>query len=509
MNRLFMLCLLMLASIASAMPSNYTSILAYDEESGVLINNTNVTIGSQTFNRAQMNYILESNSTEVNGVTGGSGDAELELKENISVGSYADYHKLDSKYTGGDCNLVGASGIAVTFFYSDGTSSSIGQAVTSSYVTYTFQNPYLSKIVANVGIYMQENCASNYYSIKNNVVHAYNLLSMANITATGDTQIIVSSASYYQSSFFRDMQASSTHNISAYLLSTASGDPVIFQAKNQFGSSVPNVNITVEKIINGSYTAVKELRTDSAGSAGTWLKYGSSYRITLTAVGLPAAYYEITPSSSIPYIFTLSSGAVLDMTHLFDNLRYTISPGYAELDAAEAQLVSFDIDSTDNALTGYAMSLYFGNGTLIGDASASAPGGSLLTVTVNLTGHPFAEKLFAEFRFNKTGYPEYLINRSYYVNNMTTGNYSLAGAFSRVSSVDGLSNNAKSFISIIFLFCIVFGLGSIGVTGKSPEGVLFVATIGAGLLTYAGWMDFRIFLALAGLSAIIFIKEES
>jgi len=495
MNVNKLLFLLLLTGIAAALPANYTSVLVYDEQTGLLINDTNITIAnttaSHTFNRTQMNYLLASNSTEVNGITGGSGDAELEMKKNTTVAGYVDYYQVDSKYTLGDCNVVGASGIAVTFYYADGTSAGTGQAVTGSYVTYTFQNQNLNKFVNNIAVFMQENCASNYYSIKNDAAYAYNTLSMLNITARGASTITAASAGYQNSKYYVTLTENTTLNQTAYLLATASALNKQFTIQDTLGTVLPNVKLTLSRFINNTWQIVREETSDSSGIIVIQVESGVLYAASFTAAGY-ATLTQTYLGNTAQVLVTLSTETGLNLDHQTEGIYWSMQPSVNSLHATENQTISFTAVSNNASLTDYSLLLYWLNGTVIFNQTVISSSGGILSHTMNLTGITSGRSIKAAGSFTKAGYPVFWVNRTFYIYNATTSNRTLFGLMPTFPANNGLGEMATTLIALTVVLLVTGGLAaSVGGVGAGLVGLVVL-----GMFAFVGWFSAGIYLAV-------------
>jgi len=492
--RALLLFLALISGIALALPANYTSIMVYDETSVILINNTNITFSnstySQTFNRTQMNYLLAENSTEVNGVDDASGLTTTTVKTFLNIDAKVDYYQNEIKR-----GAVGACGVGITiiFEYTDGSDSSVANAPAStSFVLTKWQNPNLGKVVSNITVTLAEGCNSGYSnSLKNDVIYSYNTLSMTNITARGDSTLIVKASGYENSNYYLTLTENTTLNQTAYLLATASAVSKQFTIQDTLGTVIPSVKLTIKRFINDTWQVVKEAKTDSSGIAVIPVEEEILYSVTFTAPGYVSLTQTYTGNTA-QVLVTIATETGLVLDHWTEGIYWTMLPSVNALKTEENQTISFTAVSDNSSLEDYSLLVYWTNGTLIYNQTTTSGDGGTLSTTMNLTSASPGRSIRASGGFTKAGYPTFYINRTFYIHNATVSNRTLFGLMPNFPEENDLGEIATTIIAVTTVLVVTGGIAAtVGGVGAGIVGLLVL-----GMFTFMGWFSSGLFLAI-------------
>lgn len=490
--------LAMLPAIALAQFSNYTSVLAYEEISLDFLNNTNITISnastSESWNRIEFSPVIAENSTE----TSASSVAWTTVKT-IQVYSYIFNHSNEIRTNSGSY----AAHAQVVFNYNDSTAGTSSTSTSStSYVSKTYFNPNMDKKVDTIDVQLKGGNTFTQLE-RNDVVRAYMTTPMTDITARGDSNIQVSTAGYKTRTYIETLEDTSQINITAYLLANADATLINFQTIDQLGTVISGATMTIEKLINNTWTGISKGETDGSGSYGIYLKIGESYRVVTEKEAFTTNTVTLMITST-NYIIRLSQETTADFDHMFENLFYEMLPPINELKAQENQTVSWTVNSSDSQIIDYALKVVHPNGTVLYSSSDTESAGGNLTANLNLTGYAHRVRLRAYGNFTKAGYPTFWVNRSLYLNNYTMGNRTLYGILPDFDGEGGLGTLAKTIVSLTIITVVAGGAaGSVGGLGAGA-----IALTLLGFFTFAGWFSGTLFIGIMLLVIGIYVLKR-
>lgn len=496
--------LAMLPAIALAEFSNYTSVLTYDEISLDFLNNTNITISnasaSESWNRTEFSEIpIEENSTEVSIHSA----AYTTVKTfNVFQNIYSVKGDIRESNVGGCPSETGYSRVKYTYNDSTTQYSEIIGTTSTSDVAVEWNNPDYSKSVDTIEIQLDPYSNCPFYTNDNEVL-PFMKLPMADISARGNSNIQVSTAGYKTRIYIETLEDTSQINITAYLLANADATLINFQTIDQLGTVISGATMTIEKLINNTWTGISKGETDGSGSYGIYLKIGESYRVVTEKEAFTTNTVTLMITST-NYIIRLSQETTADFDHMFENLFYEMLPPINELRAQENQTVSWTVNSSDSQIIDYALKVVHPNGTVLYSSSDTESAGGNLTANLNLTGYAHRVRLRAYGNFTKAGYPTFWVNRSLYLNNYTMGNRTLYGILPDFDGEDGLGTLAKTIVSLTII-TVVAG-GAAGSVGGLGAGAIALALLG--FFTFAGWFSGTLFIGIMLLVIGIYVLKR-
>jgi len=325
---------------------------------------------------------------------------------------------------------------------------------------------------------------TEFSNITNGTFYATNLtLGVYTVTGSADGynsrayEITVSNASYQQ--------------LNIFLINSTDGDTTTFIVSDQdTGDLLPNVSVSMSKIINGNWEVVENRITDISGS--TQLSYipDSQYRFLLTKAEYENNLFYLNPILYDTYNIRMSKSTQIPYEPDYEGIAFDISP--EQYRNHQNNLFNFIIASPTGSLTQYGANITYPHGEAI-LTGVNSQGGTLTTsLYVNSTsildtvrvdyyyvsvlgGRRNFTAYYDILRTNATGY-----NQTFIANRDKT--YGM-GIFERV---------------LIATLIVIFVIGIATMAGQSIPGLAI------GLFVF-GYMAFIGFVPILAIAPSIFI----
>lgn len=274
---------------------------------------------------------------------------------------------------------------------------------------------------------------------------------------------------------------SATTNQTLYMLGSAEGIYSTIQVVDATGSPILDVQLTIERQINGVYVIVGLETTGGDGSATFWVNPNFKHRITAQASGYITQQVLVTLSQTT-YTITMTSTTEITLPDYSQGISYYLNPGRDFLDNFTEYDFNMTLSSSFWTINEFGFSLYWGNGTLIGSDSDTSPGVIELT-GVNSTSNQTS--IYMEYY--------YLINvtytngtRTWFIQSTDLRDFSLFSFFTTLSlyinsgNMFGMGDFGRILLSIIILVMVT---GSISLR-YGVRNDIFIAGIIFGLVLF-------------------------
>lgn len=291
---------------------------------------------------------------------------------------------------------------------------------------------------------------------------SYSFCFNTNVTVHNNASIDYKSSTHPERTYSQTTDlTNNTEYVVLYLLSSADGQYVIFQAQDQYGTTINGATISIEKEFAGSWVFLGEDLTDSAGSATFFLNPDDNHRITVTKTGYTPYTSIIRPTQS-SYTIVLSSGETSSTDFLWEGIRYNTYPKTGTILAPNTSYdFGFNVTGIIGNITGCKLTITNSSFHEIGSATGcTAYGGN---INLNL-GTGDNQKLFGNYYINfGSGYELLKSNDAWMVEMV---NISSSGAYvwelmeKFVNYEEFGTGNKAEFNRITFFFILlVLGLG--------------------------------------------------
>jgi hypothetical protein len=313
---------------------------------------------------------------------------------------------------------------------------------------------------------------------------------------SGAATISISNTSFFSPRYYYpSLTYGGNYTLNAYLLPlSADYIQTTILIKNELGNTVPGAVVTIQKMIDGTYTTVAQDTVDGVGQAFFTVDKNTNYYLIATASGYNTTtlYFQF---SQIQYTVTLYGGVNYN---IWDNstsgIYWNVTPGIYMLTGL--QNFNFSIVDTNSSLSFWGMSIDY-NGTQLYFSNQTASAGGFVNYSVNVSNYPGHINMTIFFkRVNGTFFdPVY----QYWGYSVIANNNSLVNAMGNVGS-SNLSPITKSLLALVIITMVVGYVGSQSFTG----GILLCVTMMWGFASF-GFLAANIvsMLTIIGFSIII------
>lgn len=284
---------------------------------------------------------------------------------------------------------------------------------------------------------------------------AYNQNPYQNNSISGYVTVYYWAEGYPQRNRYVTITANDTEFVTAYLLSSTSGQWVSFYVLDYNGNPIENAMVRAMNFIDTSYQIVDEETTDSSGVASLFLDYDKLHYISIQYAG--TWYLEnstLIPSQTLYRYYINPSGTVTNFSTAFTNMNIVISPISLSLPSStESQDFSCTVTSSDDQLEWYGLNTtLFGGAITFGNVTNSTNGGTI-THNYNLTElyESGVWNLTYVCFYKKANFTEMTFSLTYYIYNSTAigGTGSLENALNEAGTGGSLGIMALGLISLI------------------------------------------------------------
>lgn len=313
--------------------------------------------------------------------------------------------------------------------------------------------------------------------------------------------IYATNLSYYPRNYYLDIDNTTNISLNAYLISTSeSAVQTTFLLTDVYGLEIPNVTLSVQKFISGSWVTVAQKETDSSGLAVFQLISGDEYRVTYTYDS--KAYYYAFSAIADTITLTVDSSVSSNFTAIFDDIYLRVSPltvSYNTSDSTENVNFNFTIISTNNTLTKYGMILACNDTIILYEKNVTGtPSGGSINYTYNVVN--CGGNMTLHYYFTKSGYDEWT-NSIFY---QLIHQFGQGLSYAIQSATENVPVYVLQFISLIITIFVMGGLAI-----KNPELGGVAGLIVGGIFLWAGWFLWEIYIVVAiGIAVTIFIKRR-
>lgn len=308
---------------------------------------------------------------------------------------------------------------------------------------------------------------TNTYSSSNGSLIVSNL-------STGTYRLDFSGANYTTRTYYITIAQDQYNLLNAWLLKTTAGNTTTFTIKNSQQDLIENVDMMFTRNINNTWVTVAQKNTGVTGTAQVFLQPATVYRIIVSASGYTTKTFDLEVTDSAYTIF-LTNNASIAFTSFLGDITYSITPTANQLVPAASQNFSLITSSPSGIITNFGLLSNYSSTYYYQNISGSVAGGTA-TISVNTSGAN-RDTIFVSY-FIKTSGGFLMINRSYYIYNLTPDN----------SSIQTVLTNAGSTIPALYkiLLAIIISL----VIGAGFY--VLVGTVGSTFLAYFVFLIFGI-----------------
>jgi hypothetical protein len=338
-----------------------------------------------------------------------------------------------------------------------------------------------------------------------------------NTSITGAVTIDITSTGYQQRTYYTTLTAGVATTVNASLLLTASGSWVIFYVYTPTELPIQNAMINVERLIPpASWLTVAQKKTDSSGSAATFLSPITTYRLNFSAIGYTNQSLQLMPAAS-PYVIYMMPTSALNISYntSYKNLVIWIEPNGTALYQNTTNAFKYYILSSDNQLEFEGWRLTYSNGSQILFQNTTNSGGVTYTTNIDTTIYSTGY-IDLNYWFKKTDFALVNDTHRYYIYGVHAYNTSIMAEVNDIAAgvaagTPDVTMEQFAFISmLISIVCMaaassqmkMFGSGVIGLMILSM--LTFIGTYIWGSAYIVGWALVGLF--ALGVVAAIYIR---
>lgn len=303
---------------------------------------------------------------------------------------------------------------------------------------------------------------------------------------TGSLEVQASNDVFPTRHYYLDFYDSTVDTLNVYLLESHEGAYVRFHVQNSGGDQLPNALVTAQKQYGTEWITIAQGKTDDTGTATLFLNPTATYKIIISYTGYVSQELTIIPSSS-DYTITLTSTTDLRYINLFDDISYRLVP--LSLAVSSQDWVNFSVYSFNSTLEYWGLNITYINGTCINCQISDTAGGGTFNGNFSLDG---IDRIVAYYYFKRATYSEWGNQRTFYVHNITAGQFSIFSIFG-LQMAD--SEIIPPFVRDIVVLTVIT-IASLPFGAVSPMGAGFMAIVGLGFVTLMGWFSANLFILL-------------
>jgi uncharacterized membrane protein (DUF485 family) len=396
-----------------------TALTAYDSLTNASISNFNATL---TCDGCFQVYAYEGSGTELNLTYLQS----LNYTLTLSAAGYNDKTITDWNENASANVSMDAQGRVLLYFY-DGDDG--------HYITQT-----------NITVVL-ENGASQYnYNFNQSASPAY-----IDIFEQGEPYTLYFNATGYSSNEYT-FTYSNQGNLTFYMVQNATSK--IYTVYDTSRNTLQNVQVQIEKYVNGTYQVLTSTLTDATGKAYILAQEGVTHRVTFSKTAY-VTLTDVTRFYDDSYEIVLQPSSQADYDRGYGGITIDLNPDAPTLNAT-TQTFNFTITTLELNLTNYSLRLLDENMTLISATNGSNPYGSTLTIFSDMTSYNNT-RVFLEYEYALSNGVQITDRRAFYISDA----YYYEGTFLELK--DRLANLLTTGQKIA-LFAIVFFVALISVS---------------------------------------------
>jgi hypothetical protein len=258
-----------------------------------------------------------------------------------------------------------------------------------------------------------------------------------------------------------------TLTMTAWLLRTSTGQQVTITTKDASQNLMTDVSITATRFINSSWLTISQKNTDVSGTSAFFLKPYTTYRFLLQKQGYNTQLVNLEITQSTYTIYMYQNSTINFYKGGLGDITYALTPQFGQLAPKVSQTFALVTASASGQVGYFGMKTYF-NGKNYSTNLSGTPGGGTTYLYVNTTTTN-RTTLFLTYWIQNSDGGYMKLNRSYYLYNVTPGNYSLYRTL--IDNANDINPFYRFLIAIIVslilgagFFTLLGATGAIGIT---------------------------------------------
>lgn len=190
-----------------------------------------------------------------------------------------------------------------------------------------------------------------------------------------------SGTNYPQRHFYAsEYLTNATTNKTLYLLGSSAGIYSTIQVLTITGTPIPNVTISVQREIGGTWTQIEQGSTDSSGTSTFWVNPNYDHRYTASKPGYITTVATIRPTQSIYSIVLSGSSSNATYVSSVEGVYYTTTPAFGIITPGSITF-GYNITSIKGNMVNCRFDLTYPNATVIDSTSSPCTTTAYLTLT--------------------------------------------------------------------------------------------------------------------------------
>lgn len=317
---------------------------------------------------------------------------------------------------------------------------------------------------------------------------------------SGVVMVTFSNTSYISRNYYMTISPTVYSILTGYLIPSGYGSYITALVySNSQPNGIPGAIISALKYINNSYVTVAQIETDTQGKGYLYLYPWANYKIYTTYGSLIDIIDSYYPNPNyVLYIDLSESSAIPNMTWVFDTVSYSLIPTSSYVSGLTT--FTYTIMAQNSDLSSFSLFLdgIYGNTSInIYNSTSTSPSGGIITHSANVSAMNY-DFIIATVEFTRNGYDEYYFGRTYLIEQVGNGTYSIYTALQNIKNGDyGLETDfAKYFLAFFVSFSI--GAGVAVATKNGMYGVImFLLILCFFALPVVGFISWGFVIALA------------
>jgi hypothetical protein len=322
---------------------------------------------------------------------------------------------------------------------------------------------------------------------------------------TGNAVIRISTDGYNYREYTRNINNETLHNISSYLLPTASSGIVYFYSVTSGGNPVSNVYANVSKNIGGVYTTMSDGYTDVAGSISFYLNDLTTYQFTFIKSGYDTIVFNLRPVYGSGYDVSMNTSYLINYSEVWDGITYNIYPYTPAFEQNETAYFRFVLYSVNDSIVWQSFNVTWNGTNQLYYSNVTTAYGTTINYTKSTTNMTGTIIVFG--RFQRTGFVMQSMNSTYGLTN-----YSYVSNFTWIAMINNIKNETsgipKNVMGIIIIFAIMLAITAIGFAVGSPIGIGIVSLALMFLLVMIGVLSFEFFILIIFSVVVVMLLQR-
>ena len=296
--------------------------------------------------------------------------------------------------------------------------------------------------------------------------------------------ITMGSDGYNSRQYILNLLASSNVQLNTFLINDTNTAEITFTIKDASTlTNLDNVLVSVSDKINLTYITIAQKTTDISGQVIFNLDQTNKYRFTLSRNDFETKTFDLTPSST-SYTINIDPTALIDYTTIYntiDLLTIPISNYITGLGILNFSIITASV--AGSVINFFGVNTTFNDVEYKTNVSGSAAGG---TATIEVDLNQSFTSIGITFFVDVDGNIPFIIDRKFYITNITAGNNSL------VSAVEQLGDEVPQvYLTIIGTFIVLLIVATVASLGLRDRRLNVVAGSTMGILSLPGLTMFN------------------